>query len=535
MPDTLQRKTQQFDLYRYLRVVWRRKWLLIIPLAVCLPVAVWVAYIYPTEYESKATLEIQDNRPLAEAGTVRPRRYSVDYAIMSVRTRALGYNTIREIVLSRRVDFGREIDPDDRRQLDRLYREVVRRTRVKALGRQHIQISHRSTNPERNAALVNELVKKFVGEDRRLAQEQAKQDVEYYRQKLDAAKAVLTEVDNQLRDFAQNNPWLHDDIGELHRDLKDAEAEEEAVQQEIAELEATLEDIKKALAKEDPEITVVNDVEPSEEIKALRQQAQAAEAYFREIDAKYRPTHSRWQDARRRYEQAAAELKAKDQGDLTEEQTVDNPKYAELQQKAFIVEKTLDKLNRRKLDANKKVSELYLLYRKAPELITERKRLNEQRAAAQEVVGDLGKHYRAAEKNLQRLMTEAYSTKFRVMEYARDDRTPVKSTKLKIVALGVMVGLMTGVGLIVLIEYLDQTFKTIDDAREVLGIPALGVIPAIYTPRDHRRRLWFRVLAVSSAVFVVGVAVTLYLAVPAVPEMLREHVWPAFQEMMQTF
>ena len=343
-------------------------------------------------------------------------------------------------------------------------------------------------------------------------------------------------IRDSVNPFSGMTPDRKMTSSELLRALRLAlAAEEEAVQQEIAELEATLEDIKKALAKEDPEITVVNDVEPSEEIKALRQQAQAAEAYFREIDAKYRPTHSRWQDARRRYEQAAAELKAKDQGDLTEEQTVDNPKYAELQQKAFVVEKTLDKLNRRKLDANKKVSELYLLYRKAPELITERKRLNEQRAAAQEVVGDLGKHYRAAEKNLQRLMTEAYSTKFRVMEYARDDRTPVKSTKLKIVALGVMVGLMTGVGLIVLIEYLDQTFKTIDDAREVLGIPALGVIPAIYTPRDHRRRLWFRVLAVSSAVFVVGVAVTLYLAVPAVPEMLREHVWPAFQEMMQTF
>ena len=525
-------RTQQFDFYKYLRIFWRRKWLLIVPLVICMPLALFAAWKYPTEYRSRAILEMQQTAPEVETSG---RPVNVMRELSTVRQRMFSWTAIRDIVLSRKVDFGREIDPDNRRELEKTYNDVNRRTRMVALGIRHIEVSHMSRYPERNAALVNELIKKYVGEDRRLSQAQAKQDVEYYRQKLDAAKAGLTEVDNQLRDFAQNNPWLHDDIGALHRDLKDAEAEEEAVQQEIAELEAVLEDLKKALAKEDPEITVAHDVEPPAEIMVLRQRAEAAEAYFREVDAKFRPTHSRWQDARRRYEQAAAELKEKDQGDLTEEQTVDNPKYAELQQKAFLMGKALEKLNRRKLDANKRVSEFYLLYRKAPELITERKRLNEHRAAAQEVVGDLGKHYRASEKNLQRLMTEAYSTKFRVMEYARDDRTPVKSTKLKIVALGVMVGLLTGVGLIVLLEYLDQTFKTIDDARDVLGIPALGVIPAIYTPRDHRRRLWFRVLAVSSAVFVVGVAATLYLAVPAVPEMLREHVWPAFQEMMQTF
>ena len=106
---------------------------------------------------------------------------------------------------------------------------------------------------------------------------------------------------------------------------------------------------------------------------------------------------------------------------------------------------------------------------------------------------------------------------------------------MKIMALGLIVGMLTGVGLIVLIEYLDQTFKTIDDAREVLGIPALGVIPAIYTPRDHRRRLWFRVLAVSSAVFVVGVAVTIYCTVNSVKDFIHNDLWVAFQDLMQGF
>ena len=75
-------------------------------------------------------------------------------------------------------------------------------------------------------------------------------------------------------------------------------------------------------------------------------------------------------------------------------------------------------------------------------------------------------------------------------------------------------------------------FKTIDDARLVLGIPALGVVPAIFTPRDHRRRLWFRVLAVSSAVFVVGVGVAIYLMVPATQQYLTMG-WNEFRTWME--
>jgi len=533
MPELQQRKTQQFDLYRYLRVVWRRKWLLIIPLAMCLPVAVWVAYIYPTEYESKATLEIQDNRPLAEASPLQPRRFAVDYAIMSVRTRALSYNTIREIVLSRRVDFGREIDPDDRRQLDRLYREIIRRTRVKSLGRQHIQISHRSTNPERNAALVNEIVKTFVGEDRRLAQERAKEDLKYYRDKLAAAKSYLAEIDGQLREFSQANPWLGDDVATINRDYQDAEEEEQGIRRQIAAVEEELDELRKALAKEKPEIVVQRKVEAPPEVVAAREQYERATQIFKAINERYTPAHREWQKAKRLLDEAKAQLAAVgDQGASVVEDTEPNPKYVALQAEIAKREKQLESLNILKLDANKRVSELYVRLRKAPELLGEKRALEEQRELAAATVEEYQKGVRAAEKELQRLLTEAYSSRFRVVEYARDDRTPVKSTQIKIVVLGLVLGLMTGVALVGLIEYLDQTFKSIDEARDYLGIPALGVIPAIFTPRDHRRRLWFRVLALSSVVFVVGVAVAVYLTVPATREYLQV-AWMRFREWME--
>ena len=38
-------------------------------------------------------------------------------------------------------------------------------------------------------------------------------------------------------------------------------------------------------------------------------------------------------------------------------------------------------------------------------------------------------------------------------------------------------GLMVSVGLVFLMEYLDRSFKTADEAESLLGVPVLGVIP----------------------------------------------------------
>ncbi len=230
MPAAAQpKKTQQFDFYKYLGVIWRRKWLLVVPLGICLPAAILAASLYPTEYESVATLEIQDTRPIADRA---PARYSAGTAAMQVRTRAMNWSAIREIVLSRKVDFGREIDPDDRRQFERIFSEIDRRTAVRPLGSGHLIISHKSVSPERNASLVNEIVKKFVGEDRREAQQRAKDDLKYYRDKLATGKTGLSEIDNQIREFNQQYPWLADTLAEIQKDYEDAEAEELTIRQQ---------------------------------------------------------------------------------------------------------------------------------------------------------------------------------------------------------------------------------------------------------------------------------------------------------------
>ena len=66
-----------------------------------------------------------------------------------------------------------------------------------------------------------------------------------------------------------------------------------------------------------------------------------------------------------------------------------------------------------------------------------------------------------------------------VIDPAITPKSPIKPNRTKNLALGLVLGLMLGVGLVFLIDYMDQTIKTTDDVRDKLGLAVFGIIPRI--------------------------------------------------------
>ncbi|MFJ7509852.1 YveK family protein [Peribacillus simplex] len=61
----------------------------------------------------------------------------------------------------------------------------------------------------------------------------------------------------------------------------------------------------------------------------------------------------------------------------------------------------------------------------------------------------------------------------------KDNPTPVKPNPVLNIAIAVVVGLMAGVGLAFLLEYMDNTIKDEDDIERLLELPILGSIQKI--------------------------------------------------------
>lgn len=61
----------------------------------------------------------------------------------------------------------------------------------------------------------------------------------------------------------------------------------------------------------------------------------------------------------------------------------------------------------------------------------------------------------------------------------KDNPAPVKPNPVLNIAIAVVVGLMAGVGLAFLLEYMDNTIKDEDDIEKLLELPILGSIQRI--------------------------------------------------------
>jgi capsular polysaccharide biosynthesis protein len=98
--------------------------------------------------------------------------------------------------------------------------------------------------------------------------------------------------------------------------------------------------------------------------------------------------------------------------------------------------------------------------------------------------------YISTDKNESKEVVDAVATQFiktskeliananvKVIESVTLPEAPISPNKKMNIAIAGLLGLMLGVGLALLLEFMDNTFKDKGQAENVLGLPVLGSIP----------------------------------------------------------
>jgi capsular exopolysaccharide synthesis family protein len=80
------------------------------------------------------------------------------------------------------------------------------------------------------------------------------------------------------------------------------------------------------------------------------------------------------------------------------------------------------------------------------------------------------------------------SSNIRIIDPAMIPSTPVRPAKARNIGLALLVGLVGGVGLALMREYLDNTVKSPDDVETLIKLPALAVVPAFDEADRTERR-----------------------------------------------
>ena len=80
------------------------------------------------------------------------------------------------------------------------------------------------------------------------------------------------------------------------------------------------------------------------------------------------------------------------------------------------------------------------------------------------------------------------SSNIRIVDPAMVPTTPARPAKAKNIILALLAGLVGGIGLALLREYLDNTVKTPDDIETLARLPSLAVVPQFAGTNGHKRR-----------------------------------------------
>lgn len=65
----------------------------------------------------------------------------------------------------------------------------------------------------------------------------------------------------------------------------------------------------------------------------------------------------------------------------------------------------------------------------------------------------------------------------KVFETVKLPEAPISPNKKMNIAIALLLGLMVGIGLALLLEFMDNTFKTKEQLEEFMGLPVVGIIP----------------------------------------------------------
>jgi uncharacterized protein involved in exopolysaccharide biosynthesis len=91
----------------------------------------------------------------------------------------------------------------------------------------------------------------------------------------------------------------------------------------------------------------------------------------------------------------------------------------------------------------------------------------------------------------EKLEINQQGEQFKVLDPAKPPHKPFKPDRPKILLMGFMLALGLGGGLVFLLEYLDQSFHSINDLESYLGLPVLASIPLV--PIQNRENALHRI------------------------------------------
>jgi polysaccharide chain length determinant protein (PEP-CTERM system associated) len=501
----------------YLRILWRRRWFIVVPLVLISSATAAVAMFLPNRYRASTSIVIVPQR--VPENFVR----STVTAELSERLNLISQQILSRTRLERIIQEFNLYEAERERLIMEDVIEQMRRDislNVNANrnrdGASSFNVSFESPDARTAMRVTERLASLFVQEnleDRELLADQTNQ---FLQGQLEEARRRLLEHERKLQEFRQrNNGQLPEQVQSNLQMMQSAQMQLQNVvesgnrdRDRLLVLERNLADTLSAAAP----VAVTPPASTSGEpfVGTAAQQLENAKTALRALELRLKPEHPDIGRAKR----VIAELEKK-----AEAEALAQPLSATAPAPVMAVDKVAQaRAETMRLEIQELRQRLESGKREAARLqeVAQGHATRVQVAPSLESqLTELMRDYNTLQEGYTSLLRKSEDSKiavnlerrqigeqFRILDGARLPERPVSPDRVSINLMGILAGLAVGLGLVALLEYRDTSLKSDDDIVTTLSLPVLAVIPVMTNAverRAHRRR---KVLLAASATVV---------------------------------
>lgn len=465
-----------------LRILFRRKWIILICMAtVFSSVVVASKYMKPL-YMAEATMRAELWKPAAAPAISR-------FTDKDVAKHA---NLINDLMMSRavlnRVVVNQGLDQEILRQFPELTKKQaieraiskLRSGRLGVYGSANtslIRVTAIWEDPVRAANLATSLCNAFIDYLFEDDLEEAQLAYNYVESELSKAEKRLHDVEKRLEQFKIENNMSN--IGQagntLQADLKRYEDAKRGIEVSLAALDQRVAIIRDKLAE-------MNNVDTeagkySAEAKMVRENIFALETQLDALIERYSERHPSVQRTR----QEIQRLKEREQEIIKTyrpalsigEQEQQQHLFAQLREEAVL----RADLERRMSEAEADLRRVTERLAELPEKELELRRLQRQYATAEALHHALKTNLDSAQRTLELTRTEAATVK--VLDEALAPSYSFYPNHKKNYLLGILGGLAFALTAAFLLEFLNHSLESSEDVHQHIGLPVLGTVPVL--------------------------------------------------------
>lgn len=477
---------QNFDIRKYWAVILKRKYIALVAGLVVLSGFTWGSFLLPNIYEASSTVFIERSSVIDPLIRGVGFTSSVEERLRLLKDRITTRNIIERVMKKLDMDINIKNPEQYEGHIDSIKKNLdikVKTSRTRGDETQLFNISYKGEDPKTVRDFVNTLISEYIEENLSYKRTDAYGAYEFIESQLLEYKKKLEESDGAIREFRERNPHIvPQSEGTLQSRVENFQSILIETEIKLKELIRKRENLQKQLSGE-KELTVAfvtREGSPQARLNYLNNMLMVLMTKYTENYPEVIKVKNEIEELKKQI----SEAKDTNTEHIGSETATMNPIYQQIREELAKTDSEIESLKARSAEISKQQQAAQNLLGRMPKEQEEWAKLQRDRNVYQKIYDDLLHKLENARVSKDLELADKTTT-FKVVDPAILPITPVSPDRVKMILMGILLGIASGIGIVFALEYIDPTIKDEASIENRLKLPVLATIPQIITEKDR--------------------------------------------------